>query len=108
MNGLQGNALELVRPQNTPPFNSYFLNYTDPAEQPGLMGQIGGIAIWQSARARQSRLKFSQKCWRRRICVRAVMRISAISACRPRASPTNVIATANASMNARRCGAAAQ
>lgn len=47
VNGLQGNALELVRPQNTPPFNSYFLNYADPAEQPGLMGQIGGIAIWQ-------------------------------------------------------------
>jgi len=48
VNGLQGNALELVRPQNAPPFNSYFMSYIDPAEQPGLMGQIGGIAIWQT------------------------------------------------------------
>jgi hypothetical protein len=47
VNGLQGNALELVRPQNVPPLNSYFMSYIDPAEQPGLMGQIGGIAIWQ-------------------------------------------------------------
>jgi hypothetical protein len=48
VNGLQGNPAELVRPQNAPPFNSYFMSYIDPAEQPGLMGQIGGIAIWQT------------------------------------------------------------
>ena len=48
VNGLQGNAFELVRPQNAPPFNSYFMSYIDPAEQPGLMGQVGGIAIWQT------------------------------------------------------------
>ena len=47
VNGLQGNGLELLRPQNAPPVNSYFINYADPAEQSGLMGQIGGIAIWQ-------------------------------------------------------------
>ena len=48
VNGLQGDASELVRPQNAPPFNSYFMSYIDPAEQPGLMGQIGGMAIWQT------------------------------------------------------------
>jgi hypothetical protein len=47
VNGLQGNSSELVRPQNAPPFNSYFMSYIDPAEQPGLMGQVGGMAIWQ-------------------------------------------------------------
>jgi hypothetical protein len=47
VNGLQGNALALVRPQNAPPFNSYFMSYADPAEQPGLAGHLGGIVIWQ-------------------------------------------------------------
>ena len=47
VNGLQGNAMALARPQNAPPFNSYFMSYADPADQPGLIGQIGGIAIWR-------------------------------------------------------------
>jgi len=47
VNGMQRNELSLVRPQNAPPLNSYFLNYADPAEQPGLIGQIGGVVIWQ-------------------------------------------------------------
>ena len=47
IDGLQGHALPLVRPQNAPPFNSYFIDYDDRTDRAGLMGHLGDVAIWR-------------------------------------------------------------
>jgi hypothetical protein len=47
VDGLQGNALELVRPQNVPPQLTYFIDYDDHAEDELARGHIGDIAIWR-------------------------------------------------------------
>ncbi|WP_158814095.1 hypothetical protein [Methylocapsa sp. S129] len=45
LNGLQGNAIEAVRPDNVPPLQSLFANYFDDSGDPVLHGHLGDIAI---------------------------------------------------------------
>ncbi|MGD0641152.1 MAG: hypothetical protein ABSC22_10430 [Roseiarcus sp.] len=45
LNGLQGNAVEAVRPDNVPPLQSYFANYFDDSGNPAFHGHLGDIAI---------------------------------------------------------------
>ncbi|MFO1115900.1 MAG: hypothetical protein U1E28_09470 [Beijerinckiaceae bacterium] len=45
VNGLQGNNLELVRPRNAPPFESYFADYDDRFDNPYARGHMGDIVI---------------------------------------------------------------
>jgi hypothetical protein len=45
LNGLQGNAIEAVRPDNVPPLQSLFANYFDDSGDPALHGHLGDIAI---------------------------------------------------------------
>jgi len=43
--GLQGNGSWLARPANTPPTESYFIEYIDQAADPTARGHLGAIAI---------------------------------------------------------------
>ncbi|MEX2127807.1 MAG: hypothetical protein WD871_06135 [Xanthobacteraceae bacterium] len=45
VNGLQGNEIELVRPQNVPPFQTYFIDYDDEFNDPAALGHMGDVAI---------------------------------------------------------------
>src|SRR5262249_45608683 len=45
VNGLQGNALDLVRPANVPPLATYFVDYDDRFEDAAARGHMGDIAI---------------------------------------------------------------
>lgn len=45
VSGLQGNEITAVVPANTPPLQSYFVDYDDQFEDPGARGRIGDIAI---------------------------------------------------------------
>jgi hypothetical protein len=45
LNGLQGNGIEAVRPENTPPFASYFADYYDDSGNSEFHGHLGDIAI---------------------------------------------------------------
>ncbi len=45
VNGLQGNEITAVVPANTPPLQSYFVDYDDQFQDPGARGRIGDIAI---------------------------------------------------------------
>jgi hypothetical protein len=47
VNGLQGNAIEAVRPANVPPLATYFVDYDDQFADPAARGHIGDIAIWR-------------------------------------------------------------
>lgn len=48
IHGLQGNDASLVRPQNAPPFTSYFVDYDDQqAGSPEKAGHVGDVEIWQ-------------------------------------------------------------
>ncbi|HEY7457449.1 MAG TPA: hypothetical protein VH765_01725, partial [Xanthobacteraceae bacterium] len=47
INGVQGNALGLVRPQNEPPFESYFIDYDDRFDDAGARGHLGDVEIWR-------------------------------------------------------------
>ena len=44
VDGLQGNATDLVQPQNTPPTASWFVDYDDKAGYPEFRGYMGAIA----------------------------------------------------------------
>ncbi len=44
VDGLQGNDSSLVQPQNTPPYQSWFIDYDDSAGHPDFRGQMGAIA----------------------------------------------------------------
>lgn len=48
VNGLQGNDIELVRPHNAPPMQSYFIDYDDRFETPETRGHMGDVAIWRA------------------------------------------------------------
>lgn len=48
VNGLQGNAIDLVKPQNRPPEKSWIINYYDTQSDVNTHGHIGAIAIWKS------------------------------------------------------------
>src|SRR5262249_29422783 len=45
VNGLQGNALDLVRPANVPPLATYFVDYDDKFDDAAARGHMGDIAI---------------------------------------------------------------
>jgi hypothetical protein len=45
VNGLQGNALDLVRPANVPPLSTYFVDYDDKFDDAAARGHMGDIAI---------------------------------------------------------------
>jgi hypothetical protein len=46
VDGLQGTAISLVQPQNTPPFYSWYIDYDDVAGEPDLRGYMGAIATY--------------------------------------------------------------
>lgn len=46
VHGLQGNRVELVRPQNEPPQNTYFVDYDGLIDHPDYRGHMGQIATW--------------------------------------------------------------
>lgn len=48
VNGLQGNDIDLVRPHNAPPMQSYFIDYDDRFDTPDARGHMGDIAIWRA------------------------------------------------------------
>ena len=105
-NGLQGNALSLVRPENAPPLKSYFLSYGDRAEQPGLTGWLGGLAIWRvCSRAALSPDFLAGVLTTADICPLGYVEVR--GQCVPTtASRTSAIATASACTNVHRRGAA--
>ena len=47
VDGLQGNATPLLRPQNEPPFASYFIDYDDRFDDPQTRGHLGDVVIWR-------------------------------------------------------------
>jgi hypothetical protein len=47
VNGLQGNAINLVRPANVPPLQTYFVDYDDSYSDDSARGHIGDVAIWR-------------------------------------------------------------
>jgi hypothetical protein len=47
VDGLQGNAIPLVRPLNEPPFESYFIDYDDRFDDPQTRGYMGDVVIWR-------------------------------------------------------------
>jgi hypothetical protein len=47
VNGLQGNAIGLVRPANVPPLQTYFVDYADNYSQDTARGHLGDVAIWR-------------------------------------------------------------
>jgi hypothetical protein len=47
VHGLQGNDISLVRPQNTPPQQSYFTDYDSLFGDAAKSGHVGDVEIWQ-------------------------------------------------------------
>jgi hypothetical protein len=47
VHGLQGNDRSLIRPDNEPPFNSYFVDYDGKSDDPENQGHTGDVEIWQ-------------------------------------------------------------
>jgi hypothetical protein len=47
VNGLQGNGIELVRPQNVPPLRSYYIDYDDQYDDAAAHGHMGDVAIYR-------------------------------------------------------------
>lgn len=48
VHGLQGNDIELVRPQNEPPFKTWFVDYDGQFGDAEKAGHVGDVEIWQS------------------------------------------------------------
>ena len=47
VDGLQGNAVPLLRPQNEPPLAAYFIDYDDRFDDPQTRGHLGDVVIWR-------------------------------------------------------------
>ena len=47
VDGLQGNAIQLLRPLNEPPFETYFIDYDDRFDDPQTRGHLGDVVIWR-------------------------------------------------------------
>ena len=47
VDGLQGNYIWTVRPSDTPPLRSYFVDYDDRFDDDAARGHLGDIAIWR-------------------------------------------------------------
>ncbi len=50
IDGLQGNALDMIRPKNEPPTNAWYIDYDDKPGNPAARGYMGAIATWQFCR----------------------------------------------------------
>jgi hypothetical protein len=48
VNGLQGSGIDLVRPANTPPLQSYFVDYDDRFEDANARGHVGDVAVFRA------------------------------------------------------------
>ena len=46
IDGLQGNHRRFVKPANTPPFRSYYVDYDDIIMDQGHRGHMGDVAVW--------------------------------------------------------------
>lgn len=46
VHGLQGNAIDAVRPDNQPPRSSYYIDYDGQFSDPSYRGHMGQVAIW--------------------------------------------------------------
>ncbi len=53
VHGLQGNNIDLVRPQNEPPFQSVFVDYDGQFGDPEKAGHIGDVEIWQPCKGQE-------------------------------------------------------
>jgi len=62
VDGLQGHAVPLLRPQNAPPFNSWFIDYDDQTDRAELSGHLGDIAIWRVCGQAMLPLPFAVAC----------------------------------------------
>ncbi len=47
IDGLQANAVSLLRPLNTPPLASYFIDFDDVTAQAGTPGHMGDVITWR-------------------------------------------------------------
>jgi hypothetical protein len=47
VDGLQGDYIWTIRPNNTPPLRSYFIDYDDRFDDDAARGHLGDIAIWR-------------------------------------------------------------
>ena len=47
IHGLQGSDRSLIRPDNEPPFTSYFVDYDGKSDDPEKAGHAGDVEIWQ-------------------------------------------------------------
>jgi len=48
VNGLQGSGIDLVRPANTPPLQSYFVDYDDRFDDANARGHVGDVAVFRA------------------------------------------------------------
>jgi hypothetical protein len=48
IDGLQSNAVSLLRPQNTPPFSSYFIDFDDRTDVADGPGHMGDVIVWRA------------------------------------------------------------
>ncbi len=51
VNGLQGNLVPPVRPQNSPPLEAYYVDYDDRFDDTAARGHLGDVEIWQVCQA---------------------------------------------------------
>ncbi len=51
VDGLQANSIDLVRPRNVPPFESYYVDYDDRFDGAAARGHLGDVDIWQMCQA---------------------------------------------------------
>ncbi len=54
VNGLQGNNKDLTRPQNEPPFLSYFVDYDDKFGDSQNKGHVGDVEVWRPCEGQAS------------------------------------------------------
>ncbi len=45
--GCKATAIQLLRPQNEPPFETYFIDYDDRFDDPQTRGHLGDVVIWR-------------------------------------------------------------
>ena len=48
VNGLQGSGIDLARPANVPPLQSYFVDYDDRFDDTNARGQVGDVAVFRA------------------------------------------------------------
>ena len=58
VDGLQGNDAALVKPENTPPFSSYFTDYDGDFDHPERQGWMGDVEVYQPCTGTQGYLGY--------------------------------------------------